>query len=98
MIRVRLPYHLRNLAGTGSEVRLAVVAPVTQQTVLDALEAQYPMLRGTIRDQQSQKRRDFIRFFAAGEDLSHTAVDVELPASVIQGQEPFRIIGAMAGG
>lgn len=98
MIRVVLPYHLRNLAGVDREVELAVDPPVTQRAVLDALEAAYPVLRGTVRDHATHKRRAFIRFFADGQDLSHAAPDAPLPAVVVSGAEPFRIIGAMAGG
>jgi hypothetical protein len=98
MIRVVLPAHLRTLARTEREVRLAVTGPVTQRTVLDALEAQYPMLAGTIRDHVTQRRRPFVRFFACQEDLSHESPDTPLPAVVASGQEPFLIIGAMAGG
>lgn len=98
MIRVTLPYHLRNLAGVGKEVQLSVESPVTQRAILDALETQYPMLRGTIRDHSTLERRAFIRFFAVGQDLSHALPDAPLPEAVSQGVEPFRIIGAMAGG
>ena len=98
MIRVTLPYHLRNLAGTQAEVQIEVSEPVTQTAVLDALEARYPMLRGTIRDQATRERRAFIRFFACGQDLSHEPGDAALPADVVNGVQPYRIIGAMAGG
>lgn len=98
MIRVTIPHHLRTLAGTGAEVTLEVAEPVTQRTVLDALEAQYPMLRGTIRDQETQKRRPFLRFFACKEDLSHESPDAPLPTAVASGSEPYMIIGAIAGG
>jgi len=98
MIRVVLPAHLRKLARTDREVRLSVEGPVTQRTVLDALEARYPMLCGTIRDQVSQRRRPFVRFFACQEDLSHESPDTPLPDVVASGEEPFLIIGAMAGG
>ena len=98
MIRVVIPHHLRNLAGTGAEVTLTVDEPITQRTVLDALEAQYPMLRGTIRDHATRQRRPFLRFFACMEDLSHESPDAPLPAAVAEGREPFRIIGAIAGG
>jgi len=98
MIRVELPYHLRNLARVGREVELAVDGPVTQQAVLDALEAAYPMLRGTIRDHTTQARRPFLRFFACAQDLSHEPPDAPLPAAVAAGEEPFSIVGAMAGG
>jgi sulfur-carrier protein len=98
MIRVILPQHLRALAHVGSEVTLEVKSPVTQRSVLDALEARYPMLRGTIRDQVTQQRRPFLRFFACEEDLSHESPDNPLPDSVASGKEPFIIIGAIAGG
>src|SRR5512143_2907349 len=98
MIRVVLPAHLRKLARTDREVRLSVEGPVTQRTVLDALEARYPMLCGTIRDHVSQRRRPFVRFFACQEDLSHEPPDAPLPDAVASGDEPFLIIGAMAGG
>ena len=98
MIRVVLPHHLRTLAGVGKEVEVAVDAPVTQRTVLDALEARYPVLRGTIRDRGTQRRRALIRFFACGQDLSHEEPDTPLPAEVVDGKEPLLIVGAMAGG
>ncbi len=98
MIRVVLPAHLRRLAQIQGEVRLDVAGLVTQGSVLDALEAQYPMLRGTIRDQDSGQRRAFIRFFACEEDLSHEQPDTLLPEAVVRGAEPYLIIGAMAGG
>jgi hypothetical protein len=98
MIRVVLPYHLRNLAHTGAEVELEVDGPVTQRAVLDALEDRYPMLRGTIRDHASQERRAYLRFFACKEDLSHQPPDAPLPGEVASGAEPFLIIGAIAGG
>src|ERR1700675_3737681 len=98
MIRVVLPYHLRMLAQVGGEVQLAVEGRVTQRPVLDALEARYPMLCGTIRDHVTQKRRAFIRFFACAEDLSHEAPDAPLPDAVAAGSEPFMIVGAIAGG
>lgn len=98
MIRVTLPFHLRNLANVGKEVHLELEGPVTQQAILDRLEELHPVLRGTVRDHQTQKRRDFIRFFAAGQDWSHMAPDVPLPETIANGTEPFRIIGAMAGG
>jgi len=98
MIRVVLPAHLRTLAGVGDEVALELPGPVSQRRVLDALEARYPMLRGTIRDHVSRTRRPFIRFFACGEDLSHEPPDSELPAAVAAGIEPFMVVGAMAGG
>ena len=97
-IRVTLPHHLRNLAQTGREVELALDGPVTQRAVLDALEASYPMLRGTIRDSASQQRRPFLRFFACQQDLSHEPPDALLPEAVAAGREPFLIIGAIAGG
>ena len=98
MIRVQLPYHLRNLAGTGREVELEVEGAVTQRSVLDELERRYPMLRGTIRDHGTGHRRPFVRFFACQEDLSHEDPDAELPAQVEAGEEPFLVVGAMAGG
>ena len=98
MIRVVLPFHLRNLANLGKEVQLELEGPVTQQAILDRLEEMYPVLRGTVREHKTQKRRDFIRFFAAGQDWSHAAPDAPLPETVANGTEPFRIIGAMAGG
>ena len=98
MIRVVLPHHLRTLAGVGKEVEVAVDAPVTQRTVLDALEARYPVLRGTIRDRGTQRRRALIRFFACGQDLSHEEPDTPLPDEVVTGKEPLLIVGAMAGG
>jgi hypothetical protein len=98
MIRVIIPHHLRTLANSGKEVTLEVAAPVTQAAVLDALEAKYPVLRGTIRDRATHKRRALIRFFACGQDLSHEAPDALLPAEVATGKEPLMIVGAMAGG
>ncbi len=98
MIRVKLPTHLRNLAQVTGEVQLAVEAPVTQRTVLDALEAKYPMLRGTIREHGTLKRRSLVRFFACEQDLSHESPDAPLPAAVAEGREPYLIVGAMAGG
>ncbi|HKV75928.1 MAG TPA: MoaD/ThiS family protein [Gemmatimonadales bacterium] len=98
MIRVELPYHLRNLAGVGEVVELVVEGAVTQRTVIDALEARYPVLQGTIRDHQSRKRRAFVRFFACGQDLSNEALDTPLPPSVAAGDEPYLVVGAMAGG
>jgi molybdopterin synthase sulfur carrier subunit len=98
MIRVVLPAHLRKLAHVDGEVKLEVVDVVTQRAVLDALEARYPMLRGTIRDHVTQKRRAFVRFFACGEDLSHESPDAPLPDAVATGAEPFRVVGAIAGG
>lgn len=98
MIRVVLPAHLRTLAHVTGEVRLDVAAPVTQLSVLDALEASYPMLCGTIRDRATKRRRDFVRFFACEEDLSHEPPDTPLPDEVVQGKEPYLVVGAMAGG
>ncbi len=98
MIRVVIPHHLRTLAGTGAEVTLDVAEPITQRTVLDALEEKYPMLQGTIRDHVTLQRRPFLRYFACKEDLSHDSPDKPLPAAVISGAEPFMIIGAIAGG
>jgi len=98
MIRVVLPAHLRNLARTGSEVRVEVTGTVTQRSVLDALEAQYPMLSGTLRDHVTHQRRPFVRFFACGEDLSHESPDAPLPEAVASGAEPFLVVGARAGG
>jgi hypothetical protein len=98
MIRVVLPYHLRNLAHVGSEVQLDVTAPVTISSVLDALEGRYPMLSGTIRDHTTKERRAFLRFFACEQDLSHDSPDTRLPDEVVSGKEPFIVIGAIAGG
>jgi hypothetical protein len=98
MIRVILPHHLRTLAQVGPEVTLEVEEPVTQRSVLDALEARFPMLRGTIRDHVSQQRRPFLRFFACKEDLSHESPDSPLPEAVATGAEPFLVLGAIAGG
>ena len=99
MIRVVLPGHLRNLARVpGSEVLLSIAGPVTQRAVLDALEAEYPMLCGTIRDRGTGRRRPFIRFYACSRDLSHDPPDSALPAPVVSGDEPFLVVGAMAGG
>ena len=98
MIRIVLPAHLRKLARVNGEVTLDVAGLVTQRTVLDALEARYPMLRGTIRDQVTCQRRPFVRFFACEEDLSHETPDAPLPDAVATGKEPFLVIGAMAGG
>jgi molybdopterin synthase sulfur carrier subunit len=97
-VRVKLPAHLRKLAQVDGEVRLDVAAPVTQRSVLDALEARHPVLRGTIRDHGTLRRRAFVRFFACEEDLSHEQPDAELPAEVAAGKEPFLVVGAMAGG
>jgi sulfur-carrier protein len=98
MIRVVLPAHLRNLAQVTGEVSLEVDGEPTQSSVLDALEARYPVLCGTIRDRASRRRRAFVRFFACEQDLSHEPPDAPLPAAVAQGSEPFLIVGAMAGG
>ena len=98
MIRIMLPAHLRTLARVDGEVTLDVASPMTVGTVLDALEARYPMLRGTIRDHVTQQRRPFIRFFACEQDLSHELPDTPLPAAVVSGVEPLLIVGAMAGG
>jgi molybdopterin synthase sulfur carrier subunit len=98
MIRVVLPAHLRNLAQVSGEVSLEVEGEPTQSSVLDALEARYPVLCGTIRDRASQRRRAFVRFFACEQDLSHEPPDAPLPTAVAQGNEPFLIVGAMAGG
>ncbi len=98
MIRVVLPHHLRTLAQVGAEVSFHVEGQVTQRSVLDALEARYPMLRGTIRDHVSQQRRAFLRFFACEQDLSHELPDALLPDAVASGAEPFLVIGAIAGG
>lgn len=98
MIRVELPYHLRVLARVGHEVAVRVDGPVTQRAVLDALDAAYPVLRGTIRDHVTRERRPFLRFFACGQDLSHASPDTLLPDAVGQGTEPFSVVGALAGG
>lgn len=98
MIRVILPYHLRNLARISGEVQLEVDGPVTQRTVLDALEARYPMLCGTIRDHTTKQRRAFLRFFACEQDLSNESPDALLPSAVASGEELFLIVGALAGG
>jgi hypothetical protein len=98
VIRVILPYHLRTLARVDGEVELEVAAPPTLRSVLDALEARYPVLRGTIRDQPGLQRRPFVRFFACKEDLSHEPPDTPLPDAIVSGAEPFMIVGAMAGG
>lgn len=97
-VKVILPYHLRTLARVGAEVELEVYDPVTVRRILDALEASYPMLRGTIRDHVTQVRRPFLRFFACEQDLSHDATDLPLPDAVASGEEPLLIIGAIAGG
>jgi hypothetical protein len=98
MIRVVLPAHLRSLAKAGSEIQLEVEGQVTQRSILDAVEATYPMLRGTLRDHVTQERRPFVRFFACEQDLSHDSPDAPLPDAVVTGAEPFLIIGAIAGG
>ncbi len=98
MMRVSLPAHLRTLARLEGEVVLQVEGPATQRSVLDALEARYPVLRGTIRDHATQRRRPFVRFFACAHDLSHEPPDALLPAAIAAGAEPFMIVGAMAGG
>lgn len=98
MIRVELPQHLRTLAHVGHEIQVEVEGPVTQRSVLDAIEAAYPMLRGAIRDHGTLQRRAFLRFFACQEDLTHEAPDAPLPEEVASGKEPFLIIGAIAGG
>ena len=98
MIRVVLPAHLRKLAHVDGEVKLDVEGRVTQRSVLDALEARYPMLRGTVRDHVTQRRRPFVRFFACEEDLSHESLDALLPDAVANGTEPFLVVGAIAGG
>jgi hypothetical protein len=98
MIRVVLPAHLRLLARVGSEVQLDVVGPVTQRSILDALETCYPVLSGTLRDHMTQERRPFVRFFACGEDWSHESPDAPLPEAVATGAEPFLVVGAIAGG
>ncbi len=98
MIRVVLPFHLRTLARVDEEVRLEVAGPITQASVLDALEARYPMLRGTIRDHVTRRRRPFIRFFACQRDFSHEPPDVMMPEAVVAGDEPLLIVGAIAGG
>jgi molybdopterin synthase sulfur carrier subunit len=97
-IRVELPQHLRTLAHVGREIQIQVEGPVTQRSVLDAIEAAYPMLKGTIRDHGNQQRRAFLRFFACEEDLSHEPPDSPLPEAVASGKEPFLIVGAIAGG
>jgi hypothetical protein len=98
MIRVYLPAHLRTLAQVNSEVQIEVAGPVTQRSILDALEAKYPMLRGTMRDHVTKQRRPFVRFFACEEDLSHESPDAPLPDAVAAGTEPFMVVGAIAGG
>jgi hypothetical protein len=98
VIRVRLPHHLRTLAGVGTETEIEVTGPVTQRSVLDALEAEFPVLRGTIRDRHTLLRRPFIRFFACEEDLSNEDPDAPLPTEVVSGREAYYVVGAMAGG
>src|SRR3954463_6464736 len=98
MIRVVLPYHLRNLAQVGDEVALEVPPPITQRALLEALETAYPMLRGTVRDHVTQARRPFLRFFACGEDVSHESPDTPLPPAISAGSEPFFVMGAISGG
>ena len=98
MIRVVLPAHLRKLAHVDGEVSLEIAGQITQRSILDALEARYPMLRGTIRDHANGKRRAFVRFFACGEDLSHDSPDTPLPEAIATGAQPFMIVGAIAGG
>jgi hypothetical protein len=98
MIRVALPFHLRTLARVDGEVTLAVDDPVTQGSILDALEARYPMLRGTIRDHATRRRRALVRFFACNADVTHDPPDTPLPEAIVRGTEPFRIVGAIAGG
>jgi molybdopterin synthase sulfur carrier subunit len=98
VIRVTLPHHLRNLAGVGKEVQLEIDPPITQRALIDALEATYPALLGTVRDHGSERRRDLVRFFACGQDLSNDPPDQPLPDRVVSGEEPFRIVGAIAGG
>jgi len=98
MIRVVLPTHLWRLANVNREIKIEVESPITLGAVLDALEAQYPMLRGTIRDHSTQQRRNFIRFFACGQDWSHEPYEALLPEAIVSGSEPIRVVGAMAGG
>jgi len=98
MIRVTLPHHLRNLAGVRSEIQVEVSGPITVNTLLDAVEARYPMLTGTIREHDTKKRRAMVRFFACSEDFSFVAEDLLLPEKILKGEEPFIIIGAIAGG
>jgi sulfur-carrier protein len=98
MIRVALPHHLRKLAGVGAEVELEVATPVTQRAILDALEARYPMLRGTIREHETLRRRPLLRFFACETDISLDPPDTPLPEAIASGREPFLIVGAVAGG
>lgn len=98
VIRVELPHHLRTLARLDGDLLIEVPAPVTQRTLLDAIERAYPMLRGTMRDQDTQQRRAYVRFFACEQDLSHDAPDTPLPEAVLVGREPFLVVGAMSGG
>jgi molybdopterin synthase sulfur carrier subunit len=98
MIRVVLPAHLRKLAGVDNEVPLPVDGPVTQRSILDALETRYPVLRGTVRDHHTHRRRPFVRFFACGQDFSNEPLDQPLPEEIATGREPFLIVGAIAGG
>jgi len=98
MIRVILPFHLQNLARTGSEVQIAIEGPATVSSLIDALEIRYPTLKGTVRDYGTQQRRPFLRFFVCGEDWSLESLDSRLPDKIIKGEEPFLIIGAIAGG
>jgi hypothetical protein len=98
MVRIVLPFHLQTLASCDKEVSVTVDGTVTQRTILDALEARYPMLRGTVREHVTMKRRPRVRFFAAGEDITHDSPDDELPASIASGDQPFMIVGAVAGG
>ncbi len=98
MIRVALPQHLQTLSGVDGEVALAVDGPITQRSILDALEARYPVLRGTVRDHATQRRRPLVRFFACAQDVTHASPDAPLPEAISSGAEPFLIIGAIAGG
>ena len=98
MIRVRMPAHLRTLAKISGDITLEVEQPITQRTILDALEAKYPALRGTMRDHATKERRPLVRFFACDEDWSHEPMDTPLPEEIANGKEPFRIVGALAGG
>lgn len=98
MIRVALPYHLRNLAGVDAEVQVDVPAPVTANAIVDALESRFPTLAGTIRDYEKRARRPFLRYFACNEDISHDSPDAPLPEAVCTGAEPFMVVGAVAGG
>jgi len=98
MVRVELPFHLRKLAKVGNEIAIEVVAPVTQRALIDAIEARYPMLRGTIRDYSTDRRRSYLRFFACQEDVSFSGPDEPLPDAVAAGAEPFMIVGALSGG